>query len=176
TGMLAITLRSYLRSPRLPILFVPVYIGYERVLEGRTYLGELRGAQKKKESIFDIFKVIGALKQRFGQVWVNFGEPLRLNEFLDGEQPAGASRTWHRATARNGSATPPIASPSASPRSSTKRRRSTRSTWWRWPCCPPAVRRWTSVLWHASSISTRACCAPCPTRPIPRCRRATARR
>lgn len=87
TGMLAITLRSYLRSPRLPILFVPVYIGYERVLEGRTYLGELRGAQKKKESIFDIFKVIGALKQRFGQVWVNFGEPLRLNEFLDGERP-----------------------------------------------------------------------------------------
>ncbi len=57
------------------------------MLEGRTYLGELRGAQKKKESIFDIFKVIGALKQRFGQVWVNFGEPLRLNEFLDGEQP-----------------------------------------------------------------------------------------
>jgi glycerol-3-phosphate O-acyltransferase len=87
TGMLAITLRSYLRSSRLPILFVPVYIGYERVLEGRTYLGELRGAAKKKESIFDIFKVIGALKQRFGQVWVNFGEPLKLNEFLDQQQP-----------------------------------------------------------------------------------------
>ena len=87
TGMLAITLRSYLRSSRLPILFVPVYIGYERVLEGRTYLGELRGAAKKKESIFDIFKVIGALKQRFGQVWVNFGEPLKLNEFLEQHQP-----------------------------------------------------------------------------------------
>jgi len=87
TGMLALTLRSYLRSSRLPILFVPVYVGYERVLEGRTYLGELRGAAKKKESIFDIFKVIGALRQRFGQVWVNFGEPLKLNEFLDQEQP-----------------------------------------------------------------------------------------
>ncbi len=87
TGMLAITLRSTLRSSRLPILFVPVYIGYERVLEGRTYLGELRGAAKKKESIFDIFKVIGALKQRFGQVWVNFGEPLALNAFLDQQQP-----------------------------------------------------------------------------------------
>ncbi|MHB1371837.1 MAG: lysophospholipid acyltransferase family protein, partial [Pseudomonadaceae bacterium] len=33
------------------------------------------------------FKVIGALRQRFGQVWVNFGEPLKLNEFLDQEQP-----------------------------------------------------------------------------------------
>jgi glycerol-3-phosphate O-acyltransferase len=87
TGMLAITLRSFLRTHRLPILFVPVYIGYERVLEGRTYLGELRGAAKKKESIFDIFKVIGALKQRFGSVWVNFGEPIRLAEFLDQQQP-----------------------------------------------------------------------------------------
>ena len=87
TGMLAITVRSFLRSNRLPVVFVPVYIGYERVLEGRTYLGELRGARKKKESIFDIFKVIGALKQRFGHVWVNFGEPIKLAEFLDGEQP-----------------------------------------------------------------------------------------
>ncbi|MBU1284173.1 MAG: glycerol-3-phosphate 1-O-acyltransferase PlsB, partial [Gammaproteobacteria bacterium] len=87
TGMLAITLRSYLRSHRLPVVFVPVYIGYERVLEGRTYLGELRGKSKKKESIFDVFKVLGALKQRFGQVWVNFGEPIKLNEFLDQQQP-----------------------------------------------------------------------------------------
>ncbi|MBV4501289.1 glycerol-3-phosphate 1-O-acyltransferase PlsB [Pseudomonas shirazensis] len=87
TGMLAITLRSFLRSSRTPIVFVPVYIGYERVLEGRTYLGELRGASKKKESIFDIFKVIGALKQRYGQVSVNFGEPIRLAGFLDEQRP-----------------------------------------------------------------------------------------
>jgi glycerol-3-phosphate O-acyltransferase len=87
TGMLAITLRSFLRNSRMPIVFIPVYIGYERVLEGRTYLGELRGATKQKESIFDIFKVIGALRQRFGQVSVNFGEPIKLAEFLDNEQP-----------------------------------------------------------------------------------------
>jgi glycerol-3-phosphate O-acyltransferase len=94
TGMLAITMRSFLRSNRLPVVFVPVYIGYERVLEGRTYLGELRGASKKKESIFDIFKVIGALKQRFGQVWVNFGEPIKLAEFLDAEQPDWRSQDY----------------------------------------------------------------------------------
>nr|WP_294973238.1 glycerol-3-phosphate 1-O-acyltransferase PlsB [uncultured Pseudomonas sp.] len=93
TGMLAITLRSFLRDSRRPIVFVPVYIGYERVLEGRTYLGELRGAAKKKESIFDIFKVIGALKQRFGQVWVNFGEPIHLDRFLDQQQPDWRQQT-----------------------------------------------------------------------------------
>ena len=87
TGMLAITLRSFLRNSRMPIVFIPVYIGYERVLEGRTYLGELRGATKKKESIFDLFKVFSALKKRFGEVAVNFGEPLHLDAFLDQEQP-----------------------------------------------------------------------------------------
>ncbi|MBF7729682.1 glycerol-3-phosphate 1-O-acyltransferase PlsB [Pseudomonas sp. N040] len=87
TGMLAMTLSSYLRTSRLPIVFIPVYIGYERVLEGRTYLGELRGASKKKESIFDIFKVLSALKLRFGAVAVNFGQPIRLNAFLDQQQP-----------------------------------------------------------------------------------------
>ncbi|MBD1550456.1 glycerol-3-phosphate 1-O-acyltransferase PlsB [Pseudomonas typographi] len=110
-GMLAITLRSYLRSSRTPIVFVPVYIGYERILEGRTYLGELRGASKKKESIFDIFKVIGALKQRFGQVAVNFGEPIRLSAFLDETHPGwrvppsspGERPAWlHGATQRLG--------------------------------------------------------------------------
>jgi len=87
TGMLAMTLSSYLRNSRMPIVFVPVYIGYERVLEGRTYLGELRGASKKKESIFDIFKVLSALKQRFGSVAVNFGEPIYLSPFLDQHNP-----------------------------------------------------------------------------------------
>lgn len=87
TGMLAITLRSYLRSSRRPIVFMPVYIGYERVLEGRTYLGELRGQPKKKESVFDLLRVLSALKLKFGEVTVNFGEPLALNDFLDQHQP-----------------------------------------------------------------------------------------
>ncbi|TKA92135.1 glycerol-3-phosphate 1-O-acyltransferase PlsB [Halopseudomonas bauzanensis] len=87
TGMLAITLRSYLRSSRRPIVFMPVYIGYERVLEGRTYLGELRGKEKKKESFFDLFRVLSALKLRFGEVALNFGSPVALNDFLDQRQP-----------------------------------------------------------------------------------------
>src|SRR5690606_25464955 len=54
---------------------------------GRTYLGELRGQAKKKESIFDLFRVLSALKLKFGEVAVNFGEPLALTEFLDRHQP-----------------------------------------------------------------------------------------
>ena len=173
TGMLAITLRSFLRDSRRPIVFVPVYIGYERVLEGRTYLGELRGATKKKESIFDLFKVVGALKQRFGQVWVNFGEPIHLDQFLDRHQPDWQDQDlgpeyrpdWLPQTtnllARTSLAT------------STTRRRSTRSTWSPWRCSPPAARPSTKAPWRESSTSTWRCCAP--TRPARPCRTATAR-
>ena len=87
TGMLAIMLRSYLRSHSKPIALVPVYIGYEKVLEASTYMGELRGAKKKKESPLDIFRTVAALKEDFGNAYVNFGEPMKLGEFLDIEQP-----------------------------------------------------------------------------------------
>lgn len=88
TGMLAITLDSFLQSSRMPVALVPVYIGYERVLEGRTYLGELRGRDKKKESFFDVLRALaGIRKQKLGQVWLNFGQPLDLGEFIEQQQP-----------------------------------------------------------------------------------------
>ncbi len=87
TGMLSIMLRSYLRSNQKPIALVPVYVGYEKVLEAGTYMSELRGKKKKKETPLDIVRTLGALKDSFGEAYVNFGEPLLLNDFMDQEQP-----------------------------------------------------------------------------------------
>ena len=42
-GLLAMTVESWLRSPQRPVVFVPVYIGYERLLEGDSYVAELSG-------------------------------------------------------------------------------------------------------------------------------------
>ena len=50
TGMLSMTVRSFLRDPVRPVVFVPVYFGYERIVEANTYISELSGAPKKKES------------------------------------------------------------------------------------------------------------------------------
>lgn len=86
-GMISMTVRSFLRDHRKPIVFVPVYIGYEKILEASSYLGELRGAKKEKESIFGLFKTLKNLRNSFGQVTVNFGEPIKLAEFLDQDQP-----------------------------------------------------------------------------------------
>jgi glycerol-3-phosphate O-acyltransferase len=51
TGMLSMTVRSYLREPVRPVVFVPVYFGYERIVEGPTYINELSGKPKEKESV-----------------------------------------------------------------------------------------------------------------------------
>lgn len=86
-GMLAMTLRSYLRGTHRELAFVPVYIGYEKVLESSSYLKELQGGRKRKESPLGLVRVLGRLRQPFGQVAVNIGEPLRLGDFLDDNIP-----------------------------------------------------------------------------------------
>ena len=87
TGMLGMTVQSYLRSRARPLYFVPVYVGYEKLMEGGSYLAELGGKQKKNESLLDLLSAVRLLKRRFGTVHVNFGEPLLLSQFLDDEQP-----------------------------------------------------------------------------------------
>lgn len=91
TGLLAMTVQSCLRGTRKPIAIIPVYIGYERIFEGKSYLNELRGAAKKKESFGQLLGIRKTLKQAFGKVYLNFSEPLILNTYLDQQQP-----DWHQ--------------------------------------------------------------------------------
>ena len=86
-GLLAMTVRSYLRNPGRPLVFVPVYFGYERLIEGDSYVSELSGRPKKKESLIGLLKGLRALRSRFGKVFVNFGEPINLADMLDEENP-----------------------------------------------------------------------------------------
>jgi glycerol-3-phosphate O-acyltransferase len=87
TGMLSMTVRSFLRDPVRPVVFVPVYFGYERIVEANTYISELSGAAKKKESWLDLLMSLRVLRERFGTVHVNVGEPIRLDEMLDAALP-----------------------------------------------------------------------------------------
>jgi glycerol-3-phosphate O-acyltransferase len=86
-GMLSMTVRSYLRSPSRPIMFQPIYVGYERLVEGNSYTAELSGQPKESESLRDLLKVFGVLKQRYGKVHVSFAEPVFLDEMLDEAVP-----------------------------------------------------------------------------------------
>ena len=86
-GMLSMTVQGYLRNPHRQIRLIPVYIGYEKVVEGRTYLGELRGKTKKGESILGLLKAAKTLKEHFGKVSLAFGDPIDLKKTLDQTVP-----------------------------------------------------------------------------------------
>ena len=86
TGMLAMTIQALLKGVKRPVSIVPVYIGYEHVIEVKGYLKELRGKSKEKESFFNVFKTIKNLKN-YGYGFLNFGEPIQLNQFLDSNIP-----------------------------------------------------------------------------------------
>ena len=87
TGMLAMTLRSFLADPSRPVVFVPVYFGYERLVEAQDYIGELSGRPKQRESVTGLVRALGVLRRRFGRVYVSFGEPLSLAAHLDRRVP-----------------------------------------------------------------------------------------
>jgi glycerol-3-phosphate O-acyltransferase len=86
-GMLSMTVNSFLHAPRRPIVFVPVYFGYEKLIEGDSFISELGGAEKKKESLLGLMRSVRALKENFGKVYVNIGEPIRLEALLDRSNP-----------------------------------------------------------------------------------------
>ncbi len=87
TGMLAMTVRAYVRNPVRPVVFVPIYFGYERLVEARTYVGELSGRPKQKESVLGMLRTLPELRSRFGKVYVSFGEPLPLDDLLASHVP-----------------------------------------------------------------------------------------
>jgi glycerol-3-phosphate O-acyltransferase len=92
TGMLSMTLRSYIRQPLRPVVFIPIYLGYERIMEVDSYVNELSGKPKEKESLLGFLRSLRRLRENFGHVHVNVGEPIPLLPVLDTHQPDWRSK------------------------------------------------------------------------------------
>ncbi|MEQ8857836.1 MAG: glycerol-3-phosphate 1-O-acyltransferase PlsB [Pseudomonadales bacterium] len=81
-GLLKMTIEHHRRGVPRPLALVPVYLGYEKLVEAGSYLDELKGAAKKRESLADVFRSIRLVRQNFGAVDVKVGEPLVLEKWL----------------------------------------------------------------------------------------------
>ncbi|MCX6119793.1 MAG: glycerol-3-phosphate 1-O-acyltransferase PlsB [Proteobacteria bacterium] len=88
TGMVAMVVNSYLRDPSRPIFFVPVYIGYDRVMEIKSYRKELSGSKKQSESVGQLVKTRAVLKSKHGKAYIGFGRPISLEDFLGAKHPS----------------------------------------------------------------------------------------
>jgi glycerol-3-phosphate O-acyltransferase len=73
---------SHYRKVDRPIMLVPVFISYDKLMEGKNYLKELGGKKKRKESLGQLIKAGKVLRTQFGNAYLNFGEPLELSSYL----------------------------------------------------------------------------------------------
>jgi glycerol-3-phosphate O-acyltransferase len=79
-GLLNMVVDAALAVPERPTLFVPVSIGYERVIEARTYELELQGGEKAKEDAAGLFKSRDVLRHRYGRISIQVGQVLTLDD------------------------------------------------------------------------------------------------
>jgi glycerol-3-phosphate O-acyltransferase len=98
-GMLAMSVKSYLNAPVRPIVFQPVYIGYERLAEGDSYTTELSGKAKRTERFTDLGKIFSITRHNYGKAHVSLCEPIFLDDLLK-EQDAEWQDTLRREAKR----------------------------------------------------------------------------
>lgn len=100
TGMVSMTVQAQLRGIDRPIAFIPTYLGYEHVTEVGSYMHELEGAKKKKESIKGLLGIFKRLRY-YGRGYVTFGKPIIVPRFLSEHVP-----DWHKDIDPSGNARP----------------------------------------------------------------------
>lgn len=102
-GMLTWQVDAVLEGARNDLIFVPIAIDYEKVVESASYSKELAGGEKQKENLSSLLKAPQVLTARYGRIHLSFDEPislvdfaasrqLKLNEELSDEQKKGLVR------------------------------------------------------------------------------------
>ncbi len=82
-GLLSILLNAFKKGACEDMIIVPIYIGYDRVLEEKAYLQELEGRKKEPETLKGVIKARKFLSKRYGKIYIQFHEPISMNELLD---------------------------------------------------------------------------------------------
>lgn len=85
-GILSMILQAFQEKACEDLAVIPVYIGYDRVIEEKAYLQELGGAPKEKERATEMIKSGKVLRKRYGRVYLNVGEPLTLKAYLEAQE------------------------------------------------------------------------------------------
>ncbi len=91
-GLLSIVVDAALGVIGQPIHFVPVSVGYERVVEEKSYVDELSGGEKSKEDMAGLLGSAKFIAQRYGRISVQFGELLTLDKVLSEIDPSGKAK------------------------------------------------------------------------------------
>lgn len=81
-GFLSILLRAFHEGFCEDLIFVPTSIIYDRIIEEKSYIKEMGGSDKERESLGQIFRARNILKRRYGKIYLRFNQPLSFKEYL----------------------------------------------------------------------------------------------
>jgi glycerol-3-phosphate O-acyltransferase len=87
-GFLSILIEAFKEGYCKDLVFVSASISYDRILEEKSYLREIGGEAKEKESFMQVLKARHFLKRRYGKIYLRFGQPLSFREYIGREGEA----------------------------------------------------------------------------------------
>ncbi len=80
-GLLSMVADSATKLKGTKVKLVPISIGYERIIEERSFVHELSGGEKQSENVGDLIKSSSVLRSKWGRLYVQFGEIIDYDEF-----------------------------------------------------------------------------------------------
>ena len=84
-GLLKSVVDSATKLRGTKVKLVPVSIGYERIIEERSFVHELSGGEKQSENMGGLIKSSSVLRSKWGRLYVQFGEIIDFDEFASKE-------------------------------------------------------------------------------------------
>lgn len=82
-GMLEMIVQAFTSGRVDEVSIVPVSVGYEKIIEAASYQREILGEEKKKESLAELLKTPKFLASRYGRLYVQFAQPIKLSQYLE---------------------------------------------------------------------------------------------
>ncbi len=82
-GLLSMVFESASKLRGTKVKFVPISIGYERIIEERSFVHELSGGDKQSENMGDLLKSSSILRSKWGRLYVQFGDIIDFDEFKE---------------------------------------------------------------------------------------------
>lgn len=82
-GMVEMVVEA-MTSGRLDSLkIVPISVGYEKIIEERSYRDEQLGAEKQQEGLGQLLQTPKFLTSKYGRLYVQFADPIDLESYLE---------------------------------------------------------------------------------------------
>jgi glycerol-3-phosphate O-acyltransferase len=78
TGLISMEVDAWLDGAADDVVFVPIAIDYEKLIEATSYANELAGGEKRKENLRALLGAAKVLLRRYERLYVQVGEPLSL--------------------------------------------------------------------------------------------------